>query len=136
MASITVQPFTLKDVALSLGSDDYAAHVDQVTFTPASSTTTWTGLKSNTFTDVSTATWTVTLNYAQDWTTEDSLSLYLFENEGETVTATFKPRAGVGPSFTADLVITPGAIGGTVNQVATASVTLGVDGKPVLIPAA
>jgi len=36
------------------------------------------------------------------------------------------------PKITATLLITPGAIGGTVDQYATASVTLGVSGKPTI----
>ena len=47
----------------------------------------------------------------------------------------FTPKNG-GPSFSADVVITPGAIGGAVNAFATTSVTLGCNGKPVLVPAA
>jgi len=109
--------------------------VDQVIFTPSSSSQTWTGLGQNTHTDVSTATWTLGLRYAQDWASATSLSRYLFDNEGDTVSMTFRPKSGAGPSFTAQVVITPGAIGGDVNAYATASVTLGVNGKPQLVPA-
>ena len=136
MSTIEVQPLVLKDVILGIGTDDYRKHVQQVTFTPQASTVTWTGLGSNTHTDVSTATWTAVLAYAQDWETADSLSQYLLEHEGETVTMTFGPRSGSGPTFTADVIITPGAIGGQVNTYGTATVTLGVDGKPTLVPAA
>ncbi|MBD8077695.1 hypothetical protein [Cellulosimicrobium arenosum] len=138
MAVIEVQPLVLKDVILIIGGetgDDYRKHVDAVTFTPSSSTITWTGLGLNTHTDAAIATWTAVLNYVQDWETTDSLSRYLFEHEGETVEMEFAPRSGSGPSFTANVAITPGAIGGTVNTYATTSVTLGSD-KPVLVPAA
>lgn len=134
MATITVNPLVLKDVILELGDSDFAKHIDQATFTPSSSSITWTGLGGNTHTDVATATWVLSLNYAQDWETVGSLSAYLFANEGLTVDATFRPRSGTGPSFAAEVVITPGAIGGSVNAYATASVTLGVNGKPVLVP--
>lgn len=138
MAVLPVNPLLLKDIDLLLGSgtpDDFGAHVDAVTFTPSATTMSWTGLKQNTFTDVSTATWTCVLNYVQDWDSTNSLSRYLYEHEGETIPAEFTPRDG-GPSFTADLVITPGAIGGTVNAYATTSVTLGCTSKPALVPAA
>lgn len=136
MATIDINPLILKDVELLLGTDDYRKHVDQVTLTPASSQVSWTGLGNNTHTDVSTATWTCVLNYAQDWETPDSLSRFLYEHEGETIEgATFRPRSGVGPSFLVDLVITPGAIGGTVNAYSTSSVTLGCNGKPQLVEA-
>lgn len=135
MAQIAVAPLVLKDVILEIGTDDYRKHVDQVTFTPSASSVTWTGLGANTHTDVSTATWVLTLNYVQDWDTANSLSRYLFDNEGETVEVSFSPKSGSGPAFTANVVITPGAIGGSVNAYATTSVTLGSD-KPVLVPAA
>jgi hypothetical protein len=133
MTQIDVVPLVLKGVILTLGTDTYERHVDQVTFTPSASSITWTGLDNNSYTDVATATWACGLNYAQDWDTPDSLSQFLYENEGETVSATFSPRSGSGPAFTADLVITPGAIGGTVNAYATASVSLGST-RPVLVP--
>lgn len=137
MATIAVSPFVLKDVLLTVDADNYEAHVSQVEFTPTSSTQTWQGLTPTaSFTDVSAATWTCTLSYAQDWETTNSLSLYLFNNEGESVNVTFRPKSGSGPSFQATLIVTPGVIGGTVNQFAVASVTLGVSGKPTLVPAA
>ena len=134
MPTIAVAPLVLKDVELIIGTDDYRKHVDQVTFTPSASSVTWTGLGLNSHTDVGTATWTVNLNYVQDWDTANSLSRYLYDNEGDTVAVTFAPKSASGPSFKANVVITPGAIGGTVNSYATTSVTLGSD-RPVLVPA-
>ena len=129
-------PLVMKDVVLSLGADDYAAHASAVTFTPSASTVTWQGLSPEaSFTDVTNATWTCALTYAQDWTAANSLARYLYENEGDSVVVTFKPRNGIGPSFTANVTITPGAIGGAVNAVSEATVTLGCD-RPVLVPAA
>lgn len=136
MAQITVVPLVLKDVVLSFGTDSYEKHVSGVTFTPSSSTITWQGLEPDAkFTSITAADWTCQLDYVQDWDTANSLSRYLLENEGEEVAATFKPKSGSGPSFTATLTITPGAIGGVVNAYATTSVTLGST-KPVLVPAA
>lgn len=138
ITNVAVSPLILKNVSLVFGptasGSEFAKHVDEVTFTPSASSVVWTGLGGNTHTDVSTATWTCTLKYAQDWTTTGSLSAYLFANEGASVDVAFKPQNASGPSFTAKVVITPGAIGGSVNAFATASVTLGVTGKPVLVP--
>lgn len=136
MASIAVTPVVLKDCLVQIAADDYAAAVSSVAFNPSSSTVTFKGLKpSATFTDVSAATWTCDLTFAQDWATAGSLSRYLFDHEGETVAATFAPQSGVGPSFTATIVIAPGAIGGAVDTTATATVSLGVQGRPELVPA-
>jgi hypothetical protein len=133
MAAIAVSPFVLKDVDLVIETDNYEAHVSQVLFQPSSQTVTWKGLTpAATFSDQTAATWTVQLTFAQDWATADSLSNYLLENAGEKVTAVFKPKKGTAaPTFTADVILAAPPIGGTVDQVATGQVTLGVDGAPV-----
>lgn len=137
MTVLDINPLVMKNVELLIGSDtpdDFRKHVEQVIFTPTSSSTSWTGLGKNTHTDSSTATWVLALTYAQDWKSAKSLSNYLFDHEGETIPCEFRPLDG-GPSFTADVVITPGAIGGNVNAFATTTVNLGVTGKPVRVPA-
>lgn len=135
MATIAVQPLVLKDVLLTIGTDNYEAAASSVVFTPSSSPTTWAGLNGETHTDTSLATWTCDLTYVQDWETANSLSQYLLTNEGDSVSVTFKPKSGSGPSFTATVSITPGAVGGTVNSFAETSVSLGST-KPTLVPAA
>lgn len=137
MPAVSVNPFVLKDVTLSIDGDTYEAHVSEVTFTPSASSTTWQGLTpSASFTDSSVATWTCTLAYAQDWSNPDSLSYKLHAEEGASWDVTFTPRKGSGqPSITATVTVTPGAIGGAVNGWATASVSLGVSGKPEIVPA-
>lgn len=131
MAQIAVTPIVLKDVTLTIGgTNTYEKHVDQVVFTPSASTQSWTGLALNTYTSTTTATWTCNLQYAQDFDTTDSLSLYLHNNEGSDVALVFVPVSG-GATFTTTVSISPGAIGGNVNQYATASVTLGCT-KPVI----
>lgn len=139
MAPVTtpdVNPLVLKDVLLRLGSaetgKDFRKHVDQVTLTPSSSPITWTGLGGNTHSDVPTATWVANVNYVQDWDDPDSLSRFLFENEGAEVPVVFEPKSG-GAAFESVAIITPGAVGGQVNSYATTSVTLGLKSKPVLV---
>lgn len=137
MATIAVTPIVLKDCIVSIEDDDYAAAVSAVTITPSSSTVIFKGLKPGAvFTDVTEASWTLGLTFAQDWVAAGSLSRYLFDNEGLVKSAVIKPQSGIGPSFSVEIVITPGAIGGQVDQPATATVTLGVQGKPTLVPAA
>ena len=96
---------------------------------------TWQGLTPTAaFSDATTPTWTATLNYAQDWETPNSLAQYLLTNAGTAKVVVFKPSkaAGAGHAiFTATLNIVAGPIGGDVNTVQVASVTLGVVGVPV-----
>lgn len=135
MPDVLLQPLMLKNVLMTIGSDNHQAALDAVTFTPSADSQTWTGLAGNSVTDQSTATWVAALSYMQDWDTVNSLSRYLFANEGNTVAAVFRPRSGSGPSFAANLVVTPGAIGGQVNAWATTTVNLGCSGKPTLVEA-
>lgn len=137
MAVQPVAPFSMKNAVVQIDVDDYAAAVSAATITPSASTVTWKGLKpASVFSDTGAPTWTLQLDYAQDWSDPDSLSRYLHDHTGQTKTVIITPVDGSGASFTLDVIITPGAIGGAVDQVATASVTLGVDGEPQLTLAA
>lgn len=136
MAQIAVQPIYLKDVVLSVAGSDFEKHVSSVVFTPSVSSATWKGLEPTAvFTNVGASTWTVDLAYAQDWDTTGSLSAYLFANEGAEVTLNFEPVAG-GSSWSADVIITPGQVGGSVDSFAEANVSLPVQGRPTYTPAA
>lgn len=133
MASIAVTPLFLKDVTLTVGTDSYEKHVSSVTLTPTNATASWKGLNSAaTFTDAGTPTWTLDLSYAQDWDTLNSLSKYLFSNQGATKTITFKPKAANTPTFTVSVIILAGAVGGTVDSYGEATVSLPVQGQPTL----
>ena len=135
MPVVESQPFLLRDIMLTLGDNDYQAHVDSVQLTPSNSTVTWQGLTpSASFSAQTTSTWTADLSGVQDHETADSLSSYLFDHEGEEVAAVFAPRNGVGRSYTATLILAPGAIGGGVNTVAGFQVSLGCKGKPKSVP--
>lgn len=126
-------PLVMKDAVMTIAADSYEKHLSGVRFEPATSVITWQGLTPDaTFTDVAGATWTCVLAYAQDWSMANSLSRYLFDNEGKAVEATFRPKRGEGPSFAATVTITPGTIGGDVNATAVATVTLGSD-RPELV---
>lgn len=133
MAVIAVQPFVLRDVDLSIGTDNYEAHTSQVEFAPTAAQVTWTGLANNTHAATGTATWVCNIALAQDWGTPNSLSQYLHDNEGAVVPCTFTPADGQG-TFEATLTITPGAIGGTAGAFAVATVALGST-KPEFTPA-
>lgn len=138
MTVIAPKPFTFRDMTFKVGSDNYEAGVSKVELVPTTSTVIFKGAAPGaTFTDVTEASWVANVEYAQDWETPGSLSNYLHEHAGETVEVEFVPRRGVDqPSVTATVVLVPGSIGGTVDQTAKGSVSLGVQGKPVITPAA
>ena len=134
MATIAVAPFVLKDAVLTIATDSYEKHVSGVVFTPQTTPITWQGLTPDSaFSDASNPIWTCQMDYAQDWTTTNSLAQYLLTNAGQSKVAVFKPLGATTgkPIFTATLLIVPGPIGGSVNSVQTGTVTMGVIGQPV-----
>jgi hypothetical protein len=135
MPAIAVAPFVLKDALFAVALDNYESHTSQVEFVPTTQQLQWQGLTpSASFTDVGSPSWAATIAYAQDWTTPNSFSQYLYDHQGETVDATFTTNDGAG-EWAVKLIITPGAVGGTVNAYAVATVTLGISGQPVFTPA-
>lgn len=131
MATINVKPRVFKNYLLKFGTDNYEAHVSAVTLTPAYSTQTWKGADGTTHTAVGTPTYTLTLEYAQDWETTNSLARFLWDNRGETLTGVEFSPLGAGDKFAVDIVVVPGAVGGAVDAIGTASTTLPVQGEPV-----
>lgn len=134
MAVIAVSPIILRDCKLTITASatdyEFEKHVSQAQFDPSTSVQTWKGLNPDAvFSAGTAATWTCTLAYAQDWETTNSLSKFLYDHEGEKLQCHFEPKTG-GAGWDATLIIAPGSIGGTVDAFATASVTLGVDGRP------
>ena len=140
MATPSIQPIILNDVVLVVAADNYEAHVSKVEFVPTTSIVKWKGLAPTSVHQFPTSSeWVLNLDYAQDWATANSLSQYLFDNEGTSKVFVFKPKkpaAGTAPTWTATAYVSPGAIGGAIDTVATASVSLGVQGKPVRTVAA
>jgi hypothetical protein len=116
---------------LTLDAGTYEGQISGAVFTPSASITNWTAINSDTYAFTSPATWVLDLTLAQDWQDAASLSLYLHEHEGDVVPAVFTPIDG-GPTVTANVSITPGAIGsGDVTSVASSTVSLGST-KPVV----
>jgi hypothetical protein len=140
VAIATVQPLFLKDVEVSIAGNDYGAGTSSVTFTPSFSVQKFIGLKPTAiFTDLSQVEWTADLTFAQDWDSKTpvlSLSRYLFVNQGKAIVMTFRPRTGVGPTFTATVTIVPGSIGGAQGGAVTATISMPVNGAPALSDAA
>ncbi|WP_457100315.1 hypothetical protein [Microbacterium sp. P5_E9] len=138
MAEIDVRPFIMRNAIINLGTDDFAKAISTATITPSSGTTDFKGLKpSAVYTFPQATTYTLELTYAQDWSDETSLSRWLFEHKGETVPFTLNPddttgQTGIGStSWAGTVAVAPGAIGGDVDSVATATVSLGIVGEPV-----
>jgi hypothetical protein len=124
------QPFILGASVLTLDAGTYEGQISGAVFTPSASVTNWTAINSDTYAFTSPATWVLELTYAQDWQDTAALSRYLHEHEGEVVPAVFTPIEG-GSTVTANVSITPGAIGGDTTAVAGGTISLGST-KPVV----
>ena len=122
-------PYSLKNATLAIDVDDYTAAVTQVEFTPSTATSTVRTIDGVAHKDQSTAEWNCTIGFIQDLD-PSGLLRYLLDHDGESKSVSFVPESG-GPTITADLVVSPGAIGGTAGaDLAVGSVTL-VSSKPV-----
>jgi len=135
MAIITPVPLYFDDVVLTIDGDDYAPAASQASLEPSTSSTVFHGLKPDDNFPASSTDWSLTLAFVQDWDSTASLARYLFANQGSTIATTLKPKSGSGPSFTMNLHIVPGSIGGTTRSHATTTVTLPLKGIPTLVEA-
>jgi hypothetical protein len=134
MAVIEVTPFIMRNAVVEFSDNDFAKAVSSATLTPAGGTTPFKGLKPDAvFTFPQSVTWTLDLEFAQDWESATSLSAFLFAHMGETIAATLNPndKTSGTTSWALQVAIAPGAVGGPVDSVATATVSLGVVGAPV-----
>lgn len=139
MAKIAVKPFVMRDCTLNIKDGatdvgDFELHVSKVEITPTTSVQVFKGLSpASVHQDVSSPEWVAGVDYAQDWETINSWSQYLLANVGKKVTMKFTPKNGAtAKAITVTVTLLPGSIGGTVGAFATGSVSLPVDGQPVL----
>lgn len=138
MAKIAVKPFVLRDCIMNIKDGvtdvgDYEASLSKVEIVPSVQVQVFKGLTpTSVHQDVAAPEWTCNIDHAQDWETANSFSQYCLANVGKKVIAKFTPKTG-GKSATVTITILPGTIGGGVGAFATASVSLPVDGQPVVV---
>lgn len=147
MAQIAVQPLMMRNCKVNIKTTaatpvdvgDFEKALSQMVLTPSSGNVTFKGLNPDAIFNFPTGTtWTCGMTYAQDWSASVSLSRYLFDNDGVVVTLTFLPDNGkavstTNPAFRVTVTLQAGAIGGNIDSVATATVTLQVQGKPAIV---
>lgn len=130
MAKIAAKLVLFK-APVSVGTDEYTAHLNRAEFVPTQPTAGWTDLDGKTTNFGGDSSWVLELAGAQDWETVNSLSQYLNEHEGEEITVSF-PFAG--STHSATVVAAAVNIGGTINTPAVWSKRLAVQGKPTSTP--
>lgn len=137
MATITPTPYILRDMLVTIGADEFAAAIDQLTITPKPSPQVFQGGRpSAKFMELPEPDWDVAIQYAQDNATT-SLTRYLHDNQGKTVVMKFQPKAGTlsaaNPAVTVSVLIVPGTLGGTIGQHAKSTVTLPATNQPAFV---
>lgn len=136
MASIPVKkPYALKTATLTLKAEgaasatDFSDHVSEITFTPSSSSTSWTSVSGKTIQENSAPTWEATLGLVQDLDPE-GLARYLLANHGKKAEMVVTLVNGTEPINTT-VTLSAAALGGKADgSIAESSVTLPLDGAP------
>ena len=121
--------FIIASATLTLDGDAFSGEVSGATFTPSKTDASFTAINGVTQNFSSPATWVLDLGFAQEFDA-DALARYLHENEGDVVAAVLTPHDG-SPTATANVTLSPGAIGGEAAAVAASTVSL-ASTKPVL----
>lgn len=111
MAKITAKPVLFK-APISIGDDEYTAHLNQCQAVPTQPTTSFTDLDGVTTPFGGDSTWVLNLAGAQDYETVNGLSAFLLDHEGEEITVTF-PWAG--QDWTVTAIAAAVDVGGTIN---------------------
>ncbi|MFP7760909.1 hypothetical protein [Marisediminicola sp. LYQ85] len=135
MALITGSPFRFTDGTIRIGTDNYEALVSAAELVPTTTSSTFKAINGDSHTKSGKASYTLNLSFAQDWENDDSLSNYLFENEGTVVEAELRPASG-GKGFAVEVELAAPNIGGTADTDAVSTVAMGCQGKPTILPAA
>jgi hypothetical protein len=113
---------------------DFSCDALGATLKPATTTTTRNYL-CGTQTIVSDATWTLTLDFEQNYL-PDGLSTYLFDHAGEKANVTIDATTSHQVVATCVATLVPSDFGGKAGEIAEATIDLGCDGQPTFTPAA
>jgi hypothetical protein len=120
---------------LEIAEADFTAAVTSCRLTPNTPKVVSRGIGKRIRTIVGLPNWVVEMTWQQDWMTSGSLAQKAEEWHGQIKTCKYTPLdGGEGREF--DVVFEAGAFGGAGDGVHDASVSLGVNDQPVVIPAA
>ena len=124
MTAVPAKPFLFNDATVSIDGDTYEEALKTVRFDPTTPIVKWKGLTpTSRHHFVGAPEWDVTLAFAQDVASASSLTRKLHASAGQTVEMVFTPKSG-GVGITADVTLVPGALGGDLDTVPEASVTM------------
>jgi hypothetical protein len=130
MAKIAAKLVLFK-APVSVGTDEYSAHLNRAEFVPTQPTASFTDLDGKVTNFGGDSGWVLELGGAQDWETVNSLSSFLNAHEGDEIEVSF-PFAG--STHTGTAIAAAVNIGGTINTPAVWTKQLQVQGAPTSTP--
>lgn len=129
MVAIAPVPILMNNAVLKVGADNYEKSVSTAKLTPVTPVAKFKGISGDTVQSAGKPAWTLTLTFAQDWLTVNSLSKYLNANAGTTKTIELTPSTGSTKATVTALII-DGDMGGDVDATTLATVVLEIVGQP------
>lgn len=139
---MTFKPIVIKDADLILGDEatgtDFGIQLTSIVLTPDVATERIkTAKPAGRFSSVDDPEWSMDLGYVygyDDTTAESALAAYLLANNGTQVPFTLRPISGLvgAPEITGTVTLVAGGIGGDQGAFSTQSVSLPVEGQPVI----
>lgn len=128
---LAFDPLVIEDVLLTLDGNDYATALDSITLTPTTTKVEWKPVNGRKTTKVPRPKWALGLNVGQSFN-KAGLTAQLIQNHGKRVPFKLQPEGADAAAsvITGFVTLEAGAIGGGAETVATASLTLDVDGQP------
>lgn len=134
------EPIVLKNADLLLGAEatgtDFGIQLTSITLTADVATERIkTVKKEGRFSSVDDPEWSLDLGYLYGHDTDgvtQALADYLLANNGTQVPFTFRPISGGSPVYSGTCTLVAGSIGGDQGAFSTQSVSLPVEGQPVL----
>lgn len=108
-------PFIDKAV-MTIAGTDVSVEVENVRWTPAESVA-WNPVSGHVIT--ASAGWNLAMRVGEDWENPNSLANYIYDHEGEIVTATFKPKGAGTIVWESEVTLALQGVGGARGVAAT-----------------
>lgn len=128
---LAFEPVVIEDVALTLDGVDYGTALDSIVLTPATTPVEWNPVNGRNRVKYPRPKWTLDLNLGQSFN-RAGLTAQLIDRHGESVDFVLQPEGpdAAASKITGRVVLQAGAVGAGAQTIATASVSLSVDGQP------
>ena len=125
---VMANPYTIANAVLELGDNTFENACSKIELVPTYANPTFDAVDGSSYTVGDAARRTLELTYAQDHVDVEALHEYLLANDGTVVGFEFYPQSG-GKGFAGEVLLRAGKSGGPSKAVATADVSLPVNGK-------